>query len=293
MKANSDCIACLLNKQANIIRPFPDEDKKDEYIAKVLKILLDYGQKRPSPWLFMMIEEAYAGYFEPTIDYPAIKKKYNQYMLDMEDAVWDIIKESEDPIASGIKYASAGNFIDFGAMAKVDDSVLEELMKNANDNQLEDEELAAFKNDLEKGKELVYLTDNCGEVVMDKLFIKAIKMLYPDLKIHVIVRSGIALNDANMEDAAFIGLTEIADCIESGVACTGTVPELLSPQAKEILDKADLIISKGQGNFEGMYGENYNTYYLFLCKCQMYVRRFGLKQFTPVFNNEKNIKTKW
>lgn len=291
MNANAQCVTCLLDKQERIVRPFPDENKKSDFIAEVLKLLYEHAKTEPAPWLYMKIEEIYARYYEPVIDYPAIKHKYNQYMLSKESIVEEIIMNSEDPIAEGIKYACAGNFIDFGAMAEVDDSILEDLLANASENSVDADELAAFKSELSSSKELVYLTDNCGEVVMDKLFIKAIKKLYPDLHISVIVRSGIALNDANMEDAVEIGLTDLVNVVESGAACTGTVPKILTPEAKAVLDAADVVISKGQGNFEGMHGNGYNVYYMFLCKCDMYVRRFGLKRFTAVFSNEKNIRT--
>lgn len=290
MNANAQCITCLLNKRELMTRPLPDETKKSAFMKELLALLYEHADKEPAPWLHMKMDEIQDKYYEPAIDYPAIKLKYNDYMLSKESIVEEIIMNADDPIAESIKYACAGNFIDFGAMAEVDDSILEELLNNASENKVDDKELAAFKEELAASKELVYLTDNCGEVVMDKLFMKALKKCYPNLHISVIVRTGIALNDANMDDAKQIGLTELVDVYESGAACTGTVPKILTEEAKAVLDQADLIISKGQGNFEGMHGNGYNVYYMFLCKCDMYVRRFGLKRFTAVFSNEKNIK---
>lgn len=290
MHANSTCIACLLNKQVTNIRPFKDEKKKSDYIHKVLKLLYDHGQTQSAPWLFMKIEEIYNEYYEPIMDYSAIKQKYNQYMLSKESIIEENIRKSDDMIASCIQYVCAGNFIDFGAMSKVDDSILENILQKATEESLSTEELKNFKQELATAKELVYLTDNCGEIVIDKLFMKLLKEQYPKLHITAIVRGGLALNDATMEDAREIGLTKIVDCIDNGTPMTGTDLESINETAKQLLCNADLIISKGQGNFEGLYGEGLMPYFLFLCKCELFVRRFGLKQFSSVFAREDHIK---
>ncbi|MDO4169535.1 MAG: ARMT1-like domain-containing protein [Lachnospiraceae bacterium] len=290
MHANSTCIACLLNKQVNNIRPFKDEKKKSDYIHKILKLLYDHGQTQSAPWLFMKIEEIYNEYYEPIMDYSAIKQKYNQYMLSKESIIEENIRKSDDMIASCIQYVCAGNFIDFGAMSEVDDSILENILQKAIEESLSKEELINFKHELSKARELVYLTDNCGEIVIDKLFMKLLKEQYPKLHITAIVRGGLALNDATMEDAREVGLTEIVDCIDNGTPMTGTDLESINETAKQVLNEADLIISKGQGNFEGLYGEGLMPYFLFLCKCELFVRRFGLKQFSSVFAREDHIK---
>jgi uncharacterized protein with ATP-grasp and redox domains len=290
MKANATCIACLLNKQEKNIRPFKDEQKKSDYLHEVLKLLYEHGQTQSSPWLFMKIEEIYDKYFEPVIDYPAIKHKYNQFMLSKEALIEENIRKADDVIASCIQYVCAGNYIDFGAMSQVDDSILTKMLEKAGSEQVPQDELALFKSDLANAKELVYLTDNCGEIVMDKLFIKILQETYPSLSITVIVRGDLALNDATMEDATEIGLTEIASCIDNGSKLTGTDLNAINESSKKALEKADVIISKGQGNFEGLYGEHLNPYFLFLCKCELFVRRFGLKQFSSIFAREDHIK---
>ncbi|MEE1312490.1 MAG: ARMT1-like domain-containing protein [Lachnospiraceae bacterium] len=290
MNANATCIACMLNKQEKQIRPLKDEEKKSQYIHEVLKLLYDYGQTQSSPWLYMKIEDIYTRYFDPVIDYTAIKHKYNQFMLSKESVIEAKIRTSDDLIASCIQYVCAGNYIDFGAMSQVDDSILDEMLQKAESETLPENELNLFKDELASAKELVYLTDNCGEIVMDKLFIKILKEVYPHLNITVIVRGALALNDATMEDAQEIGLTEIAFCMGNGSALTGTVLNAINEESKNAINQADIIISKGQGNFEGLYGENLNPYFLFLCKCELFVRRFGLKQFSTVFAREDHIQ---
>lgn len=155
---------------------------------------------------------------------------------------------------------------------------------------ISDDEYLYFKKDLEQAKHLVYLTDNCGEIVLDKLFIQCLKETYPDLKITVIVRGKDVINDATLVDAAEVGMTNIVTCISNGNGAPGTVLKLLSEEARKLLADADLVISKGQGNFESLYGEGINPYFIFLCKCELFVRRFKLQQYESVFIKEERIK---
>ena len=103
------------------------------------------------------------------------------------------------------------------------------------------------------------------------------------------VRGGIASNDATMEDAEEIGLTNVVPVIGNGVAIMGTVKEQLSEEAKEKIQNADIIIAKGMGNFESMYQEGMNPYYLLLCKCELYKEIFGVEMFQPIFCRRKTL----
>ena len=103
------------------------------------------------------------------------------------------------------------------------------------------------------------------------------------------VRGGIASNDATMEEAEEIGLTNVVPVIGNGVAIMGTVKEQLSEEAKEKIQNADIIIAKGMGNFESMYQEGMNPYYLLLCKCELYKEIFGVEMFQPIFCKEERL----
>lgn len=292
MYANVSCIACILEKQEKAIRSFSDEKKKSEYIHEVLKILYENGQDHTCPWLLMKIDEVYNRYFERVTDYPSIKHKYNQYMLSKEPVIEECIRNSDDILETCIKYVCAGNYIDFGPTGNIDDSILEALLERAETEEVPPSELTELKKDLEGAKELVYLTDNCGEIVMDKILIKVMKEQYPDIHVTVVLRGGPALNDAELEDARETGLTEIVDCIGNGASIAGTDLTVISDEAKKVLQKADVVISKGQGNFEGLYGEKLNPYFMFLCKCELFVRRFGLERFSSVFAREDHVTVK-
>lgn len=289
MHANSMCISCILSKQEKLIRPFEDEDKKSRYLHQVLDILYRYGQSQPAPWLGAKIDRLYNDFWGNAEDYTLQKKKYNQLLLNLEKEIEQKIYSADDAIKECIKYVCAANYIDFSAVENVNEDTLKKLLSKAAYEAVSADEYAAFQTDLKKANTLAYLTDNCGEIVLDKLFIKCLKESFPDLQITVILRGEDVINDATIADAEEVGLTELVPCIGNGNGAPGTVLKELSSEAKQILLNADLVISKGQGNFESLYGEGLNPYYLFLCKCELFVRRFGLKQFEAVFKKEERI----
>ena len=292
MKANSMCVACMLNRQEKSIRTFTDEEKKSEYIHQVLKLLYDHAESESTPWLSEQLDTLYQRFWGEGIDYAPIKHKYNQLLLNKEEEVEQRIAEAADPVRECIKYVCAGNYIDFGAVNNVNEDTFEALWEKASKEQVSEVEYAYFRKDLAQANKLVYLTDNCGEIVLDKVFIRHIKTAYPKLQITVVVRGKNVINDATMKDAKEVGLTDIVLCIGNGNGAPGTVMKSLSEEARQAILEADVVISKGQGNFESLCGEGINPYYFFLCKCELFVRRFGLKQYESVFMREERMQVK-
>lgn len=289
MRANSMCISCILSKQEKQIRQFDDEARKSEYMHQVLGILYQYGQSESSPQIAERIDRFYKEFWGNAEDYTLQKHKFNQLMLRIENDIERQIKAADDPLKACIKYVCTGNYIDFSAVECVDETTLSQLLEKAAHETVKEEEYLHFRADLENADRLVYLTDNCGEIVLDKIFIKHIKQNFPHLQITVIVRGEDVINDATLEDAKEVGLINIVTCIGNGNAAPGTVLHRLSEESKQALLNADVIISKGQGNFESTYGEGLNPYYLFLCKCELFVHRFGLKQYESVFVKEERV----
>ena len=289
MRAASMCISCLLSKQEKLIRQFPDEDRKSDYMHQLLGFLYENAQTESAPSLAEKIDQLYRVFWGTAEDFSGQKKLYNELLLSMENEIESKIKDSGDPLMECIKYVCAGNYIDFSAVENVNKDVLTSLLEKTSCEQVPEDEYRKFRSDLERAETLVYLTDNCGEIVLDKIFIRHLKNEFPSLQITAMVRGADVLNDATMEDAEATGLAALVPCVGNGSAAPGTVLKELSSGARRILLDADVIISKGQGNFESLYGEGMNPYYLFLCKCELFVRRFGLKQFAPVFAREDRI----
>ena len=171
--------------------------------------------------------------------------------------------------------------------------MLEDMLDKAAELEISSQEVKHLEDELATAKTLLYITDNCGEIVLDKIFIEELKKRYRNLEITVMVRGGLAINDATMEDAEEVGLTKIVPVIGNGTTIIGTVKEQLSQEAREYLDHADVIIAKGMGNFESMYQEGINPYFLFLCKCDLFTEKFGVQMFDPIFCKEERLENTW
>lgn len=286
IRFNSQCVECILGKFLKKCPKDADELTKLAYMRALLKIIADADNSVSAP---VIVAEATAlknkmfGFLD---DFAEIKKHFNALMLTKEAAMREIIEGSSDPFKTAVKFALLGNYIDFGAMYSVSEDKLSELLLGVETVELDPIEYANFVSDLEKGKSLVYLTDNCGEIVTDKLFIEKIKQRFPKISISVIVRGQPALNDATMDDACQVGLCDVANVLGNGTNIAGTCIERLSAKARELVDNADIIISKGQGNFETLYDCNRNVYYLFLCKCDLFSQRFSVPKLTGMFLND-------
>lgn len=291
MKLNPYCMCCAVNKQEEKIRKFPDMDKKTEYMKKVMSILSSAEEQDCSPSLSVEIKKLYSEFWNcPAEDYTEIKKEFNQLMLNVEASVDEKIRTSADPLETALLYARIGNYIDFAALENVSQETMLKLLENENQEPLSQTEYANFQTDLSTAKTLVYLTDNCGEIVLDKLAVKILKEKYPQLNITVIVRGYPVVNDATMEDAEEIGLTDIVKVTGNGSNVGGTWFPGLSNEARTLLEQADVILAKGQGNFETMNDCGLNVYYLFLCKCDLFQRRFHAKALQGMFLNERRIQ---
>ena len=259
-------------------------------MKKVMALIANTEEKDCAPSLSVDIQKLYSRFWDcPMEDFTEIKREYNQLMLNMEDSLENKIRKSEDPLEKSLLYARIGNYIDFAALSNVDQATVFTLLEEKSTESLDEEEYRNFLRDLSSAKKLVYLTDNCGEVVLDKLAVKILKEKYPDLDITVIVRGYPVVNDATMEDAEEIGLTDLVRVIGNGSNVGGTWIPGITSEARDLLYDADLIIAKGQGNFETLNDCGLNIYYLFLCKCDLFQRRFHAENLQGMFLNERRL----
>ncbi len=290
MKADLMCYYCCMNKAEKLLDQFHVKASKKLEIMKKIFYSMGNGKMSDSAPVIMAKAMRILEKEAEMIDiYDKVKAEYNQLLLSKETQILESIRSSEDQLLTALQYAMIGNYIDFGAMDTVDSKKLEEMLKDFSSIEINAEELRVFRKELEGAGELIYITDNAGEIVLDKLCIQILQELYPYVNIHVIVRGAPALNDATIKDAKEIGLTDIVEVIPNGTDIAGTELDEIGDRAKEMIEKADMIISKGQGNFETLSGCNLNIYYVFLCKCDMFTSLFNMPRFKGIFANEKNI----
>lgn len=291
------CVSCLVKKQIDRYPASASREQVLMYMRRLGQMMAELPDRTGGPAIMEAITDIRREVFgaaasEVEADYPALKTYFNALMMDFADAegIFDRILTTDDPLRTALGYAMTGNFIDFGAMDSVDEGKLRALLEESSERIAPDlPAYAALQADLTKAHHLTILTDNCGEIVMDKLLVQTLCRLYPHLKITVMVRGGQVLNDATMEDAVQIGLDRMEGItvMGNGDRLAGTDLTRISPEARAAITEADLILAKGQGNFETLQGCGLNVYYAFLCKCRFFADRFDVPVYTGMLVKEK------
>ena len=290
MVINEECKKCQIKRNINKYPIDATEGKITEYQYEVKEIVKN-SDGLSTPQVAEKMDNLRQELFGNVMDYTEIKQHYNQLMLDHFPYMKNKVDTSENHLKTAIQYAMVGNYIDFGALENVNEDELKAQLDEAININIDSKLLDVFKNDLVNAKRLVYFTDNCGEIVTDKLLISTLRDINLNLHITVIVRGKPVLNDATLEDAKYIHMEDVAQkVLGNGTGLLGNVVGAISKESMDEVENADLLISKGQGNYEGLSGCELNIYYLFLCKCEMFMRRFGVEQFTGIMARENNKK---
>ena len=280
MRINDSCAACLYDKQKN-----KADDPK--YLARIRELLDNRGEDDTSPYMVYLFNKVHEEFFGAGADYTQVKKTYNELVLGMEENLRAEIKNAADPIAKALVMARIGNYIDFGAMNHVDTETFLGLFR---DTELREDEKKTYESFLQacaRAESFLLLCDNCGEIVLDKLLIEQLSLRFPQLKFYAMVRGGSILNDVTEEDAKYVGLDQAAEIVSNGAPVGGTIYSLLPEEARSVLDGADVILSKGQGNYESLSGRGYHVFYALLCKCNLFTSRFDVPRLTGIFVEEK------
>lgn len=279
MRVSKSCAKCLYDKQAHL-------SQDEVYLEEVRNIINNRKEKDTAPYLVYRFNQAYEKIYGKGISYKEIKKKYNDLVLSMETVLRKEIQASNDPIQTAFLFARLGNYIDFGAMNEIDDQKFLALFQEAEMSKKDKEVMTSFLEQCKKAKTFLLITDNCGEIVLDKLFLEELKKCFPQLKITVLVRGGEILNDATREDAEYVGLDKIAVIEDSANKVAGTIYDMLPKRIQDLMDHSDVILSKGQGNFESLSYQGRHIFYSFLCKCDLFIERFDVPVLSGMFVEE-------
>ena len=286
MKINETCEACLLGKHLNKYPSDASPDKVKAYQNEI-KELVEKNKDLSAPEMAAEIENIYFNYFNEKQDFAEDKKYFNGLMLSLEEEMIRSVEEADDHLLRAVQYAMIGNFIDFGAMKNVDSDKLREFLDEAYKTEVDKDVLESFRKEISTSKRLVYFTDNCGEIVADKVLIRTLRKLNPSLYITAIVRGKPVFNDATMEDAIQVRLSDVADeVIGNGTDIPGTVLNKVSDETVNAVNNAELFVSKGQGNYESLSDTGLNIYYIFMCKCSRFVDKFKKPLYSGMITKE-------
>jgi uncharacterized protein with ATP-grasp and redox domains len=271
MRVHLDCFPCFLRQSIIALRL----GTKDESLREtILKSTLDYIQNtdisKPPAYTTTFIHKKIRQMLG--IDpFKEIKSEYNQIALRLYPSLKTTIEKSPDPLWISTRLAIAGNVIDFGIFTSVD---IEGAIRKALNNQLAVDDYSSFKNAISIADKILYLTDNAGEIVFDRLLIETLIQLGKEVK--AVVKGSPVINDSTMDDAEESGLTEVCDVIDNGSEAVGTILDWTSSAFQKIFNDAQLVISKGQGNFETLIGAEKKIFFLFQSKCNVVSKELGL-----------------
>lgn len=283
---NATCLQCHFNKNLETAISMGDEKTALTFAKELMALYLSAPEGVSSPWFGPGVTALFQKHYGLGEDrYVEEKRLSNAYVIARMDAIRSRVEGQPDPVYAGLQFAILGNYLDFSALqGKVS---FEELDKMLDLGFAMDVDKACYEKlcrDLEKGKKLLFLTDNAGEIGFDRIFAEQIAKKYPQIAITFCVRGGPVLNDATREDALAVGVP--FPVIDNGNTIGGTELRLLSDEARQALDAADVVIAKGMGNVETAYGCGYNIYYAFLVKCKMFGDRFQKPLMTPMLVRE-------
>ena len=283
---SAECLLCHFDRNMKKAIAQGDEKKALAFAKDLMRLYESAPEDVSSPWFNPYVSDLFSQHFGLEEDqYLEEKEMSNRFVMDRFDTIKSIAETAKDPVLAGLQLAILGNYMDFSALqGQVSFEKLEQMLRSALDMPLDMEVYEKLRSDLRGGKKLLYLTDNAGEIGMDRIFAQEIHKAYPHLEITFCVRGGLTVNDATREDAAFVGIP--FPVIDNGNRISGTQLDMLSPEAKEAMDTADVIISKGMANTETLYGSGYPIYYAFLVKCVRFVQQFGKPLMTPMLVRE-------
>ncbi len=203
--------------------------------------------------------------------YRKVKSLHTAAALEMLPEMDRILAASADPFVAGLRLAIAGNIIDLGARGKVSDEDISGILNEAMHLPLYGTDPEELKTEIDRADSVLYLADNAGETVFDRKFLEQL----PGEKITVAVRGAPAINDATLDDARAAGLDRVARLIDNGSGTPATVLSDCSEEFRQIFENTDLIIAKGQGNYESLSSSDANIYFLFRVKCDLVAEHSG------------------
>ena len=284
---NAECMVCHLGRMVKTARSLGTEEQATAFARDLMKLYLSAPDGVGSPWFGPGAQDLLEKHYGVPHDrFVEEKAESNRFVLSRMDQIREKVVSAEDPVFAGLQMAVLGNYIDFAALqGEISFEKLDQMLEEASRMELDQEAYASLRDDFEKGKRLLYLTDNAGEIGFDRIFAEEIHKKYPHLEITFCVRGGPAMNDATREDAAAVGIP--FRVIDNGNRVAGTDLTQLGQEAKEALENADVIIAKGMANTETMYGCDYNVYYAFLIKCPRFITVFGKPKMTPMLVRER------
>lgn len=281
MKTYLDCIPCFFRQALQAVRMVTDDEAKQkavlDAVAKEIPKLSPNASPPEMGHVIYGTVKKVANHKDP---YNYLKALYNQKALSVYPQLKEEILQADEPLLLAIRFAIAGNVIDFGPNSDFD---LERELEANRNRSFAIFDYKSFKKNLAETDSVLYLGDNAGEIVFDKLLIET--MHKPTV---YVVRGESIINDVTLQDAQTVGMYEVADVITNGSGAPGTLLKECSKEFHEYYNKARLIISKGQGNYETLSDEDNPIFFMLKAKCQVIANHLGVETGAIVLKSNRS-----
>jgi len=278
MKTSLDCLPCFLRQSLEAARFITDDPGIHEQILRqVLRSAAEMELRQPPPVMARIFYRRLSEMSGLEDIYRPAKDRFNRLAMELAPELRSRIKEDADPLMTAVRVAIAGNVIDFGINGGISEEDVHKAIKKAFAEPLAGQ-TEEFRDAVRQAKKILYLADNAGEIVFDRLLIEQL----PIERVVLGVRGRPVINDATIADARAAGLTDMVKVIDNGSDVPGTALAFCSEEFQRAFSDADLVIAKGQGNFETLSEEPAPVFFLFKVKCPVVASHVGMPLGTHV-----------
>ena len=271
MKTYLDCIPCFAGQTLSVVRMVTDDEElQSDIMRRALRLASEFPRDMPPPAMSARMHRMIREEIGNPDPYREIKKRANEFALEMLPRLREQVARAPSAFEAALRIAIAGNLMDWGAKPHTDasDEDIEKTLEQAQEAELKGGSPAELRNKLSTADNVLYLADNAGEIAFDRLFISHIPC--PDVT--VAVRGGPIINDATMEDARQVDLVNRAKVMDTGCDAPGVLLDECSDEFRQKFGSADIVISKGQGNYETLSHVTDGIVFMLKAKCPVVAR---------------------
>ncbi|MBN1453969.1 MAG: DUF89 family protein [Anaerolineales bacterium] len=286
MKTSLDCIPCLLRQSLEAARMVSTDIAVHEQIIRdVLHWTGAIDLNQTPPAMAQRIHRRLREITGGNDPYRQAKDRLNSLALELIPELRAKIEAAKDPLVMATRLAIAGNVMDMGVNGNLTEADVCHAMNLALTEPFFGE-LDRFRQAITEAQSILYLADNAGEIAFDRLLVEQLS----SKRVTVVVRGAAVINDATLIDARAVGLDKIAEVIDNGSDAPGTILSDCHPEFRQRFAKADLIITKGQGNFESLSDEPGNLFFLFKAKCPVIANQIKQPVGTQILTQSASIR---
>ena len=272
MRTYFDCIPCFLRQMLDALRRVTgDEAVQERVIRKVLQAAGEMDLRRSPPAMGQVIHRLIREATGNPDPYREVKERLNRLALELYPRLRQQVEEAANRLEAAVRLAAAGNVIDLGVKSGIAEAEISGAIEDSLDAPLDKAAVERLGRAAEAAGRILYIGDNAGEIVLDRLLVE---QLGPG-KVTFAVRGSPVINDATMADAEASGMAKLVEVIDSGSDAPGTILEDCSTAFRQWFADADLVLAKGQGNYETLSDANKPVFFLLKAKCPVIARHIG------------------